>query len=78
MWEKGYGPLDAKSESSVASLLFSRKENPSRGLFPLLPLLGRHPFPPPPPTLGRPSLLFPWAGCPLLPWQPLSTASSSL
>jgi hypothetical protein len=46
MWEKGCGPLDAKSESSVASLLFSRKENPSGGLFPLLPLLGRHPFPP--------------------------------
>jgi hypothetical protein len=46
MWEKGCGPLDAKSESSVASLLFSRKENPSGGLFPLLPLLGRQPFPP--------------------------------
>jgi hypothetical protein len=26
MWEKGCGPLDAKSESSMASLLFSRKE----------------------------------------------------
>jgi hypothetical protein len=46
MWEKGCGPLDAKSESSVASLLFSRKENPSGGLFPRLPLLGRQPFPP--------------------------------
>jgi hypothetical protein len=46
MCEKGCGPLDAKSESSEASLLFSRKENPSRSLFPLLPLLGRHPFPP--------------------------------
>jgi hypothetical protein len=45
MWEKGGGPLDAKSESSVASLLFSRKENPSGGLFPLLPLLGRPSFP---------------------------------
>ena len=30
----------------MASLLFSRKENPSGGLFPLLPLLGRQPFPP--------------------------------
>jgi hypothetical protein len=66
MWEKGCGPLDAKSESSVASLLFSRKENPSGGPFPLLPLLGRQPFPPP--TLGRPSLLSPWASRPLLPW----------
>jgi hypothetical protein len=47
MWEKGCGPLDAKSESYVASLLFSRQENPSGGLLPLLPLLGRHPFPPP-------------------------------
>jgi hypothetical protein len=71
MWEKGYGPLDAKSVSFVVSLLLSRKENPSGGLF---PLLGRHPSPPP--TLGCPSLLSPWAGCPLLPWQPLSTASS--
>jgi hypothetical protein len=62
MWEKGCGPLDAKSESSVVSLLFSRKENPSGGLFPLLPLLGRHPFPPshtwpplPPFPVGWPS-----------------------
>jgi hypothetical protein len=54
MWEKGCGPLDAKSESSVVSLLFSRKENPSGGLFPLLPLLGRHPFPPPLPHLAAP------------------------
>jgi hypothetical protein len=62
MLEKGCGPLDAKSESYVASLLFSRKENPSGSLFPLLPLLGRHPFPPshtwsplPPFPLGWPS-----------------------
>jgi hypothetical protein len=68
--KKGCGPLDAKSESfvaaksesSVAPLLFSRKENPSGSLFPLLPLLGRHPFPPshtwpplPPFPLGWPS-----------------------
>jgi hypothetical protein len=26
MWEKGCGPLDAKSESFVALFLFSRKE----------------------------------------------------
>jgi hypothetical protein len=55
MWEKGGGPLDAKSESSVASLLFSRKENPSGGLFPLLPLLGRQPFPPLPHLAAPPS-----------------------
>jgi hypothetical protein len=55
MWEKGGGPLDAKSESSVASLLFSRKENPSGGLFPLLPLLCRPPFPPLPHLAAPPS-----------------------
>jgi hypothetical protein len=49
MWEKGCGPLDAKSESSEASFLFSRKETLGP---PLFPFLGRHP---PSPTLGRPS-----------------------
>ena len=46
MWEKGCGPLDAKSESSVASLLFSCKENPSGGLSPFCPYLAATPFPP--------------------------------
>jgi hypothetical protein len=38
----------------VVSLLFSRKENRSGGLFSLLPLFGRHPFPPPLPHLAAP------------------------
>jgi hypothetical protein len=73
MWEKGCGPLDAKSDSSGASLLFSRKETL---VVAFSPYLDATPFFPP--TLGRPSPLPPWAGRPLLPWQPLSTASYSL
>jgi hypothetical protein len=56
MWEKGCGPLDAKSESSVVSFLFSRKETLVVAL-PPFPLLGRHP--PFPPHLATPPP-FPW------------------
>jgi hypothetical protein len=61
MWEKGCGPLDAKSESSVASFLFSRKETLVVALSPFCPFLASTPLFPqhlaaPPP--------FPLAGCP--------------
>jgi hypothetical protein len=59
MWEKGCGPLDAKSESSMASLLFSRKETL---VVAFSPYLAATPFPPshtwlplPPFPLGWPS-----------------------
>jgi hypothetical protein len=43
-------------QSHLWCCFFLPQRNPSGGLFPLLPLLGRHPFPPP--TLG-PSLWLP-------------------
>jgi hypothetical protein len=58
MWEKGCVPLDAKSESSVASFLFSRKETIVVAFSPFCPS-----WPPTPQTLGRPSP-FPLAGRP--------------
>jgi hypothetical protein len=51
--KKGCGPLDAKSESSVASFRFSRKETLVVAFFPFCPFLAAHPLSPP--TLGRPS-----------------------
>ena len=63
MWEKGCGELDAKSESSVASFLFSRKETLVVALSPFCPFLAvtpRH------------------LAAPLLPWHLLSISSSSL
>jgi hypothetical protein len=59
VWEKGCGPLDAKSESSEASFLFSRKETIG-GRAPFFPFLGR---PSPPPFLAAPSP--PHCSCPL-------------
>jgi hypothetical protein len=53
MWEKGYGPLDAKSESSVVSFRFSRKETLVVTLSPFCPFLAAPPFSPH--TLGHPS-----------------------
>jgi hypothetical protein len=76
MWENGCGPLDAKSESSVASLLFSCKETLVVALSPFCPFLAATPFPPHTHLAAPPP--FPWAGRPLLPWQSLSIASSSL
>jgi hypothetical protein len=74
MWEKGCGPLDAKSESFVASFRFSRKETLVVALCPFCPFL-----PPFPPTHTWPPLpLSPCLAAPLLPWQLLSIASSSL
>jgi hypothetical protein len=65
MWEKGCGPLDAKSESSVASFLFSRKETLVVALYPVCPFLAATP---PFPTHTWPPLpLSPWAGRPSLP-----------
>jgi hypothetical protein len=58
MWEKGCGPLDAKSESFVASLLLSRKETLVVAFSPFCPYLAATPCPPP--TLGRPSPLSPF------------------
>jgi hypothetical protein len=46
MWEKGCGSLDAKSESSVTLLLFSRKETLVVAFSP------SHTWPPPPLPLG--------------------------
>jgi hypothetical protein len=46
MWEKGCGPLDAKSESFVASLLFSCKETLVVAFSPFFPYLAATPFPP--------------------------------
>jgi hypothetical protein len=67
MWENDFGPLDAKSESSEASFLFSRKET----LVATLPLFPHSWLPPPPLfSLGWPP--------PLLRLQPPSIASSSL
>jgi hypothetical protein len=71
MWKKGCGSLDAKSESSVASFRFSRKETLAVALFPFCPscppflpthTLGR-PFPsplgwPPSPPMEAPLLGF--------------------
>jgi hypothetical protein len=74
MWEKGCRPLDAKSESSVASFLFSRKETLVVAFSPFAP---SWPPPPFPPHLAAPQPS-PWLAAPLLPWQPLSIASSSL
>jgi hypothetical protein len=51
--EKGCGPLDAKSESSVASFHFSRKETLVVAFSPFCPSWPP-PFLPPPHTLGRP------------------------
>jgi hypothetical protein len=57
MWEKGFGPLDAKSESSVALFRFSRKETL---------VLARPPFAPSwPPPLSPPHS---WPPLPLSPW----------
>jgi hypothetical protein len=58
MWEKGCGPLDAKSESSVASFRFSRKETLVVTLSPFCP------FFPPPPFLPPHT----WPPLPLSPW----------
>jgi hypothetical protein len=74
--KKGCGPLDAKSESSLASFLFSRKETLVVALSPFCPFLAASPLPPP--HTWPPLPLFPWMAAPLLPWQPLSIASSSL
>jgi hypothetical protein len=76
MWEKGCGPLDAKSESSVASLLFSRKETLVVAFYPFCPYMAATPFPPS--HTWPPSPRSAWDGRPLLPWKPLYTASSSL
>jgi hypothetical protein len=76
MWEKGCGLLDAKSESYVASFLFSRKETLVVALSPFCPFLAA--TPPLPPHTWSPLPLSPWLAAPLLPWQPLSIASSSL
>jgi hypothetical protein len=46
MWEKSCGQLDAKSESSVASFLFSRKETLVVAFSPFCPYLAATPFPP--------------------------------
>jgi hypothetical protein len=75
IWEKDCGLLDAKSESSMASFRFSRKETLVLALSPFCPFLAA---PLSPPTLLVAPPPFPLAGCPLLPWKPLSTASSSL
>jgi hypothetical protein len=72
MWEKGCGPLDAKSESSVASFLFSRKETLVVAFSPFCPFLAATPFPPQtwpplPLTLGWPPLFSHGSRSPLLP-----------
>jgi hypothetical protein len=75
MSENGCGLLDAKSESSLASFLFSRKETLVVALSPFCPFLAATPLSPhtwPPLPLSH------WLAAPLLPWQPLSIASSSL
>jgi hypothetical protein len=68
--------LDAKSESFVASFLFSLKETLVVALSPFCPFLAA--TPPSPPHTWPPLPLSPWLTAPLLPWQPLSIASSSL
>jgi hypothetical protein len=61
------------SQSHLWRRFFSPQRNPSGGL---LPLHGRHPpFPLPHLAAPPPS---PWLAAPLLSWQPLSIASSSL
>jgi hypothetical protein len=69
------GPLDAKSESFVASFHFSCKETQVVAHSPFCPFLAATPRPPPPGAAPPP---FPGLAAPLVPWQPLSIASSSL
>jgi hypothetical protein len=66
MSENGCGLLDAKSESSLASFLFSRKETLVVALSPFWPFLAATPRSPPSllayflgETLGKDGILFP-------------------
>jgi hypothetical protein len=73
MWEKSCGPLDAKSESSMASFLLSCKETLVVVVSPFCPFLAAPPFPlphlaaPPPFPLGWPPLSSHGSRSPLLP-----------